>query len=54
MTDESNHQIQKEQEDDDVNGPVVFQCENCRTIIGDSFAFTSSEAELGLITLDGM
>ncbi|ESO88494.1 hypothetical protein LOTGIDRAFT_234549 [Lottia gigantea] len=32
--------------------PIVFQCENCRTIIGDSFASVSSNSTLKMVTLD--
>ena len=33
--------------------PFVFQCKGCRNIIGDSFAFVSSDQELEVICVSG-
>ena len=34
--------------------PLVFQCANCRAVVGDSLAFHSSDEELNCITLTRM
>lgn len=36
---------------EDVTGPLVFSCQKCKTIIGDSFSFLSSNEEMRTITL---
>lgn len=37
--------------EDEVNGPLVFQCRECRNIVGDSFAFVSALQDLDAIVL---
>lgn len=43
------------QEDNDeettISSPLVFYCSKCRTLVGDSFSYLSSDAELKVITL---
>jgi len=43
------------QEDNDeettISSPLVFYCSKCRTIVGDSFSYLTSDAELKVITL---
>jgi hypothetical protein len=34
-----------------ITSPLVFYCSKCRTIVGDSFSYLSSDAELKVITL---
>ena len=36
---------------DEVQGPLVFSCAKCRTIVGDSFSFYSSNESMRTITL---
>eukprot|EP00960_Hanusia_phi_P066832 766482-Hanusia_phi.AAC.8 len=38
---------------EDVRGPLVFQCRECRTIIGDSFSMVSAVESLDAIILSG-
>jgi len=35
----------------EVSNPLVFQCKSCRCILGDSFAFASSDEGLMTLTL---
>jgi hypothetical protein len=42
--------IQEEQVEEILN-PLVFQCLNCKSIIGDSFAWLNADQELNSITL---
>eukprot|EP00301_Raphidiophrys_heterophryoidea_P009079 c133_g1_i1.p1 GENE.c133_g1_i1~~c133_g1_i1.p1 ORF type:complete len:182 (+),score=27.17 c133_g1_i1:38-547(+) len=37
-----------------LSAPTVFQCANCRTIVGDSLAFVGSSEELHTITLSAV
>ncbi|KAJ2694899.1 hypothetical protein H4R19_005879, partial [Coemansia spiralis] len=37
--------------DEAINGPVVFSCAKCRTILGDSFAYAASAPERNLFAL---
>lgn len=39
------------QDDDQINAPLVFSCAKCRTIVGDSFSFLSSNEDMQTITL---
>jgi hypothetical protein len=39
--------------DEEVNGPLVFQCRSCLTIVGDSWSFVSSDEDAKTITLSG-
>ena len=42
----------KEQQDEEqINAPLVFSCAKCRTIVGDSFSFLSSNEDMQTITL---
>ncbi len=36
---------------EDISGPLVFSCAKCRTIVGDSFSFLSSNESMQTITL---
>lgn len=38
---------------EDVRGPLVFQCRECLTIIGDSFSMVSAIESLDAIILSG-
>ncbi|KAJ2758892.1 hypothetical protein IWQ56_005883, partial [Coemansia nantahalensis] len=37
--------------DEAINGPVVFSCAKCRTIVGDTFAYAASAPERNLFGL---
>lgn len=37
--------------EDAIQGPLVFSCSKCRTIVGDSFSYLSSHEEMKTITL---
>lgn len=37
----------------EINGPLVFQCGTCQTIVGDSFSLIEAVQELDLIVLRG-
>ena len=38
-------------EDDDIKGPLVFSCSNCKTIVGDSYAYICGNEQAKTITL---
>ncbi|KAJ1863782.1 Protein Mis18-alpha [Coemansia sp. RSA 2703] len=40
--------------DDAINGPIVFSCAKCRTILGDTFAYVSSLPEYNLFGLQAV
>jgi hypothetical protein len=40
-----------EEEEDSISGPLCFSCAKCRTIVGDSFSFLTSNEEAQTITL---
>ncbi|KAJ1404712.1 yippee zinc-binding/DNA-binding /Mis18, centromere assembly-domain-containing protein [Ochromonadaceae sp. CCMP2298] len=40
-----------EGEDPEVSGPLVFSCAQCKTIVGDSFSFLSSNEEAKTVTI---
>jgi hypothetical protein len=42
------------EEDPVVKGPLVFFCRECKTIIGDSFAFVGASEEMDMITLSAV
>ena len=35
----------------EINGPLVFSCNNCKTIVGDSYSFVSSDEQQKTLTL---
>ena len=39
------------QEEQEIVNPLVFQCVNCKGIVGDSFSWLSADQELNAITL---
>ena len=39
------------EEQDEVRNPLVFQCSNCKVIVGDSFSWLNADQELNMITL---
>jgi hypothetical protein len=39
--------------DSEVNAPLVFQCQGCLTIVGDSWSFVGSDEEAKTFTLGG-
>lgn len=45
---------QQQQQQDAQNASLVFQCKNCRTLVGDSMAYESSNEELKIICLSCM
>ena len=38
---------------EEVNNPLVFQCKDCRSIIGDSFSWVTALEDLDVIVLSG-
>lgn len=46
--------MEQQQVDEDIDAPLVFQCSQCREIIGDTFAWICSDQELNTITLSSM
>jgi len=51
MSDNNNNNNEEEEETTTITSPLVFYCSKCRTIVGDSFSYLSSDAELKVITL---
>ena len=51
--DENNNDNNDDNDNDEtlITSPLVFYCSKCRTIVGDSFSYLSSDAELKVITL---
>jgi len=41
------------QSQEEVNNPLVFQCKDCRSIIGDSFSWVTALEDLDVIVLSG-
>lgn len=41
-------------EEREPEGPLVFQCKICRTIVGDTLSFVSTHSELNILTLQGV
>ena len=37
----------------EIRGPLVFQCKGCRTIVGDSFSFVSAIEDFDIVVLTG-
>ncbi|KAJ2814400.1 hypothetical protein IWW50_007138, partial [Coemansia erecta] len=40
--------------DESINGPVIFSCAKCRTILGDTFAYVASIPERNLFALNAV
>jgi hypothetical protein len=38
----------------DLDSPLIFQCTNCNSIVGDSFSWICATRKLGTITLSGV
>lgn len=47
----SHDQVLSGDHSSEVSGPLVFSCCKCKTIVGDSFSFLSSNKETNCITL---
>jgi hypothetical protein len=43
-----------ESDEYEIQGPLIFSCASCKTILGDSFALTSTHAELRTVSLSGV
>lgn len=50
---DTNKPEEKEELDEEeaIQAPLVFQCGNCRTILGDSYCFQGSNEDMSIITL---
>lgn len=46
--------MENTQDNNEITGPVVFQCETCRCILGDSMTFISANDVLETITLSNV
>jgi kinetochore protein Mis18 len=44
-------EIGDNEEQQEISGPLVFSCSKCRTIVGDSYSFLSSNEDMQTITL---
>ncbi len=38
----------------EIDAPVVFSCKQCRSIIGDSFAWIGANAKMNVVVLSGV
>jgi hypothetical protein len=51
MTETINNADQTGDTEEEVRNPLIFQCKKCKTVVGDTFSWICSDAELNSITL---